>query len=115
MLLSGRAESGARVLGRKTLELMHANHLPPELLPYQSGGIPNLGLGFGLGSRVNMDPGLTGLPGSFGEFGWSGAAKTYYWVDPHESLVGVLMTQFMVGFDHPETDFRTLVYQAIDD
>ena len=115
MLLSGRAESGARVLGRKTLELMHANHLPPELLPYQSGGIPNLGLGFGLGSRVNMDPGLTGLPGSVGEFGWAGAAKTYYWVDPHESLVGVLMTQFMVGFDHPETDFRTLVYQAIDD
>jgi CubicO group peptidase (beta-lactamase class C family) len=115
MLLSGRAEDGTRLLGRKTLELMHANHLQPELLPYRSGGIPNPGWGFGLGSRVNMDPGLTALPGSVGEFGWSGAAKTYYWVDPHESLVGVLMTQFMVGFDHPEADFRTLVYQAIDD
>lgn len=115
MLLSGRAGNGTRLLGRKTLELMHTNHLQPELLPYRSGGIANPGWGFGLGSRVNMDPGLTGLPGSAGDFGWSGAAKTYYWVDPHEDLVGLLMTQFMVGYDHPEADFRTLVYQAIDD
>jgi CubicO group peptidase (beta-lactamase class C family) len=115
MLLSGRTGDGTRLLGRKTLELMHTNHLPPELLPYVSGGIPNAGWGFGLGSRVNLDPGLTGLPGSAGDFGWSGAAKTYFWVDPREELVGVLMTQFMVGFEHPDADFRTLVYQAIDD
>ena len=47
--------------------------------------------------------------------GWAGAAKTYYWVDPREELVGVLMTQYMVGFDTPEADLRALVYQAIDD
>ncbi|MCA8967288.1 MAG: serine hydrolase, partial [Planctomycetes bacterium] len=76
---------------------------------------PAPGYGFGLGSRVLLDPPATGVPGSVGEYGWAGAAKTYYWVDPAEELAAVLMTQFMIGFDLPEYDFRALVYQAIDD
>ena len=44
-----------------------------------------------------MDVAETGGPGSVGEYGWAGAAKTYYWVDPEEDLVGVFMTQYMVG------------------
>lgn len=115
MLLDGKAPDGARILGRKTLELMHTNHLVPALLPFNLAGAPVPGWGFGLGSRVAMDVGQMGVSGTVGEFGWAGAAKTYYWVDPREQLVGVLMTQFMVGFDLPENDFRALVYQAIDD
>ncbi len=115
MLLTGRAEDGTRILGRKTLELMHTNHLAPALLPYTLGGVAAPGYGFGLGSRVAMDIGQSALAGSPGEFGWSGAAKTFYWVDPVEQVVGVLMTQHMVGFDLPEADFRAVVYQAIED
>lgn len=115
MLLTGRAQDGTRILGRKTLELMHTNHLAPDLLPYVLGGAPAPGYGFGLGSRVAMDIGQSALAGSPGEFGWSGAAKTYFWVDPVEEIVGVLMTQHMVGFDLPEADFRAVVYQAIED
>ena len=54
-------------------------------------------------------------PGSVGEFGWSGAAKTHYWVDPKEEVVGLFMTQSMMSFDLPELDLRALAYQAIDD
>jgi CubicO group peptidase (beta-lactamase class C family) len=115
MLLTGNAESGTKILGRKTLELMHANHLAPALLPYSSGGVPSPGWGYGLGSRVGMDLGQMAVSGSVGEFGWAGAAKSYYWVDPKEQVVGVLMTQFMVGLTQPELDFRALVYQAITD
>ena len=115
MLLTGRAEDGTRILGRKTLELMHTNHLAPALLPYALDGVPSPGYGFGLGSRVAMDVGQSALAGSVGEFGWAGAAKTYYWVDPGEQLVGVLLTQHMLGVDLPEADFRAVVYQAIDD
>ena len=50
-----------------------------------------------------------------GEFGWSGAAKTHYWVDPQEELVGLFMTQSMMSFDLPELDLRALAYQAIED
>jgi CubicO group peptidase (beta-lactamase class C family) len=116
MLLTGKAEDGTRILGRKMLELMHTNHLAPALLPMEFCGAQTApGYGFGLGSRVAMDIGQSGLAGSPGEFGWSGAAKTYYWVDPVEEIVGVLMTQYMFGLDLPEADFRAVVYGSIDD
>ncbi len=115
MLAAGGTLDGVRVVGRKTLELMHANHLPVGLLPYELMGLPNPGMGFGLGSRVMLDVAATAGPGSAGEYGWAGAAKTYYWVDPAEDLVGLFMSQNMTGMQLAERDFRSLVYQAIDD
>ncbi len=115
MLANGGELNGARILGRKTLELMHSNFVPAGLLPLEIGGLPTPGYGFGLGSRVLMDVAQSGAPGSVGEFGWSGAAKTHYWVDPKEEIVGLFMTQSMMSFDLPELDLRALAYQAIDD
>ncbi len=115
MLAAGGTLDDVRVVGRKTLELMHANHLPVGLLPYELMGLPNPGMGFGLGSRVMLDVAATAGPGSAGEYGWAGAAKTYYWVDPAEDLVGLFMSQNMTGMQLAERDFRSLVYQAIDD
>jgi CubicO group peptidase (beta-lactamase class C family) len=115
MLANGGHLDGAQILGRKTLEFMHANVIPPELLPLEIGGMLIPGYGFGLGSRVALDVAQTGAPGSVGEFGWSGAAKTYYWVDPVEQVVGLFMTQSMLSFDDPELELRALAYQAIID
>jgi CubicO group peptidase (beta-lactamase class C family) len=115
MLANGGELNGERILGRKTLELMHSNHVPASLLPLEVGGLPLPGYGFGLGSRVLLDVAQSGAPGSVGEFGWSGAAKTHYWVDPKEELVGLFMTQSMMSFDLPEFDLRALAYQAIED
>jgi CubicO group peptidase (beta-lactamase class C family) len=115
MLLNQGELDGARILGRKITELMHMNHLPAKMLPYEIGGDPSPGYGFGLGSRVLLDVAASQLPGSVGEFGWAGAANTYYWVDPVEKMVGVLMSQNMMGFDGPEQDFRILAYQALVD
>jgi hypothetical protein len=44
-----------------------------------------------------------------------GAAKTYYWVDPKEELVGLFMAQYMTGVALPDRAMRSLTYQAIDD
>ena len=66
-----------RVIGRKTLELMHTNHLPLSFLPLQLDGLPTPGYGFGLGSRVALDVAATSKPGSVGEFGWAGAANLF--------------------------------------
>jgi CubicO group peptidase (beta-lactamase class C family) len=115
MLANGGVFEGARIIGRKTLALMHANFIPAALLPLEIGGLPLMGYGFGLGSRVAMDVAQTGSSGSVGEFGWSGAAKTHYWVDPQEQIAAVFMTQSMLSFDLPELDLRALVYQAIED
>ena len=114
MLCDGGVLDGVRVIGRKTLELMHSNHMPPALLPIEIGGMPLPGYGFGLGSRVLLDVASSGAPGSVGEFGWSGAAKTHYWVDPREKVVAVFMTQSMLSYDLPELELRALAYQALE-
>jgi CubicO group peptidase (beta-lactamase class C family) len=115
MLANAGTLDGERIIGRKTLELMHSNHVPADILPYELLGLPVPGMGFGLGSRVMLDVAETAGPGSVGEYGWAGAAKTYYWVDPAEDLVGLFMSQNMTGMQLPERDLRSLVYQAIDD
>ena len=110
MMLNGGELDGARILTRKTVELMTADHL---------GGIPftfGAGQGFGLGFFVVTDPAATGLPSSVGEYGWFGAYHSAYWVDPTENLVVVYLTQLMpAGNIDDQGKMRALVYQAILD
>jgi CubicO group peptidase (beta-lactamase class C family) len=115
MLASNGTHDGECIIGRKTLELMHSNHLPADLMPWEVLSQFNPGMGFGLGSRVMLDPAQTGGTGSVGEYGWAGAAKTYYWVDPAEELIGIFMSQYMTGILSPDRDMRSLTYQAIID
>lgn len=115
MLGNGGSLDGERVIGRKTLELIHTNHLPAAMIPWEIMGSYSPGLGFGLGSRVMVDVAASAGPGSIGEFGWAGAAKTYFWVDPREELVGVFMSQYMTGSESVDRVFRSLVCSALVD
>lgn len=118
-LLNGGRLDGARVLSRTTVAWMTADHLgrladhaltPGELLL----GVP--GYTFGLGFAVRREEGLAGTPGSAGEYTWGGFAGTYFWIDPKEELVGILMTQAPGPLRvHYRKLFRQLVYQAIAD
>lgn len=113
MLLGEGELEGVRVLSKQTVRLMFSNQLSPNLLPFAIGPEPHSGYGFGLGGRVRMDAAHCAFPGANGEFGWEGAARTSFWIDPENELVGVLMMQHMVGRDWPEREFRTLAYRAL--
>jgi CubicO group peptidase (beta-lactamase class C family) len=113
MLLNRGQCDGERIISPAIADLMHSNHLPPNLMPYSIAILPMPGYGFGLGSRVLMDPAASGLPGSAGEFGWAGAANTYFWVDPKLELVGIFMTQHMISIEPAQRDFQVLAYQAL--
>lgn len=115
-LLNRGELDGVRLLGPKTVELMTMNHLPPAVLPMTMGAEPMPGLGFGLGFSVMLDVALSGMMGSAGLYGWSGWAKTHFWVDPQEGIIGIIMPQHVYTGTHPVVvDFRTLVYQALVD
>ena len=116
MMQNGGELEGRRILGRKTVELMSTNHLAPELLPTEEGGIYKPGFGYGLGFGVLMDVGQSGTIGSNGEYNWSGAASTSFWIDPVEQLIGIQLAQFqpMSTFPNAE-DFKVAAYQAIID
>jgi CubicO group peptidase (beta-lactamase class C family) len=108
MLLAGGVLDGKRILSRKTVELMTADHL--------NGKAFRDGQGFGLGFSVVLDTGARGTLGTFGEFGWGGAYHSTYWVDPKEQLVVVYFTQLIpAGTLDDHGKLRALVYQAIVD
>jgi CubicO group peptidase (beta-lactamase class C family) len=109
MLLNGGELDGTRILGRKTVELMTANHLPP--------GMETLfpGFGYGLGVGVCVSPAESGNLGSVGQFGWGGAATTWVIIDPKEDLVTLIFAQHMLHDVDFTNRLTTLVYQAIVD
>jgi CubicO group peptidase (beta-lactamase class C family) len=72
MLLNGGELDGTRVLARKSTELMMANQLVNLAQPtMEAGG----GYGFGYGGGVRVNLGSEGVPGSLGQFGWSGPRR----------------------------------------
>jgi CubicO group peptidase (beta-lactamase class C family) len=109
MLLNRGELNGARLISRKSVELMTSNHLPLNVHPFDEPGF-----GFGLGVNVALDVAATQNLGSVGRYGWSGAASTNFWVDPQERMVGLFLTQRLEATTAID-DFRNLVYQAIID
>jgi CubicO group peptidase (beta-lactamase class C family) len=112
MLLNGGELDGVRLLGPKTVELMTTSHT----LDLNLGGAvtPVLGPGaeWGLGFKITSDVGATQLPGSKGMYGWTGIYGTFFWVDPKERLIGILMVQRYPG-PPASAPFQALTYQAI--
>ena len=116
MILNGGVLDGQRILGRKTVEAMTTNHLAPELLPMEEGGVYNPGFGYGLGFGVLMDLGQSRTLGSVGEHFWAGAATTSFWIDPVEELIAFQAAQFQpMAYHQVAEDFRVAVYQSIVD
>jgi len=112
MLLDGGTLDGRRLLSRKTIELMTADHLGPIT------GAPDLllpGHGFGLGFAVRLHAGIAPVPGSVGQYFWGGLAGTTFWVDPAEQMFALLLIQAPGQRDYYRTLFRDLVYSAFDD
>ena len=120
-MLTGAMPGGERLISRKTLALMTANHLPGGVdLPAVSKSLFSEaaydGVGFGLGFAVTTDPAKTLIPGSRGEYFWGGAASTFFWIDPVEQLTCVFMTQLLPSSTYPiRRELRTLVYSALAD
>jgi len=109
--------NGVRLLGPKTVALMTCNHLPKALLPIAfEGAEPMLGMGFGLGFGVMLNVAKTGVMGSVGDQSWGGYAETFFWIDPEEDMIAILMTQYLPSQTYPiRIEYRTSVYQALID
>lgn len=108
---------GVRILGRKTVERMRQNHLPPALLPVRfEFSEPYYGLGFGFGVSPMLDITQSGIMGSNGDHGWGGYAETVFWIDPQEDMIVINMTQCIPSGYHPIRKLlRSAVYQALVD
>jgi CubicO group peptidase (beta-lactamase class C family) len=118
MLRQGGQHKGYQLLGRRTLELMTANHLlgGQSLAQMALGAFSetaNAGVGFGLGFASTLDEVASASVGA-GDFYWGGRASTLFWVDPEEDLQVIFMTQLI-----PSSTFnfrgqlKNIVYGAL--
>jgi CubicO group peptidase (beta-lactamase class C family) len=118
MLLNGGVLDGERVMSRSTIKLMTSDHLGSRpIAPTPGGqGLAATTYTFGLGFAVRPSDGLAPVPGSAGDFNWLGYACTWFWVDPTEQIVAVLMVQEPGPLSlYHRTLLKQLVYQAIAD
>jgi len=120
MFANGGQLDGVRVISRKTIDLMTADHLPPDIVmgddmwrleAFEPSG--RMGQGFGLGFAVRNEQGRNPLPGSPNDYFWGGAWGTYFWHDPRERMYVVFMMQSPASRLPYRYLLRDLVYQAL--
>jgi CubicO group peptidase (beta-lactamase class C family) len=110
MLLNHGELDGELILGRKTVDLMRMNHLPEGR--YMDEDLK--AQGFGLGGYVLLHPERHTANGSVGNFGWGGAANTFFWIDFVEEMIPIIMIQYQPFMPFPIEDmYKNLVYQAL--
>ncbi len=104
MMLNGGELDGVRLLSRKTVELMTADHV----------GELNPSSGFGLGFGVTRSLREAGELTSVGAYRWGGFWYTTFFIDPAEKLIGVCLVQLYPSGKATLNDkFEALAHQAI--
>ena len=95
MLRDGKTIDGQVILSAGMWNLMHKTRVSFPNNTFRINDEPFCGYGWNLIGRVMENVGEAQYTTSLGEFGWSGAAATYFWVDPIRDVTGCLMTQYI--------------------
>jgi CubicO group peptidase (beta-lactamase class C family) len=107
MLANGGHLEGVRILSRKSVELIGADHIRGLKGPID-------GHGWGLGVTVRNDLGGVNQHGSVGDYWWGGFGGTSFIIDPTEQLVAVRMSQAPASRGYYNRAFRNFVYSALE-
>ena len=121
MLLTGKTQNGKKILSNSSLNNMVKNHIDKNLLPLEIKTFGNNlnsrndsePYGWGLGFRVMLDIDKNNKLGSSGEFGWSGAASTFFLVDKKNNLTALLMTQVFNSDMKARDDLFNYIYKKV--
>ena len=114
MMLNGGELDGARIVSRKTIDLITSVVVENDESTFLQTATP--GYGYALGVAVREDLAAAGLPGTLGEYFWGGAADTYFFIDPTEQLIGLFFTQvYPAGSYSLRESLQTFTYQALID
>jgi CubicO group peptidase (beta-lactamase class C family) len=106
MIRRGGEIDGVRILSPRAVELMATNQVGTLHSPS--------GLGFGYGFQTTDRYGANGME-SVGSFGWGGAYRTTYRIDPKAHMVSVMMIQMLPNTSGIAERFSATLYQALLD
>jgi CubicO group peptidase (beta-lactamase class C family) len=108
MMLNGGELNGARVLKAETVATMTKNQLGKiRIMPGNSQ------MGYGFGVLSEEDKNGQNDPAGVGTFAWGGAYGTYFWVDPKNELVAVVMAQVFPNDFTLSVEIKKAVYAAM--
>ena len=96
MLVNEGELDNQRILSPESIRIMSTNSLRDELnLGGTATRAGQAGQGFGVDFAVIFDPNKANSPQGAGTYYWSGAAGTWFWVDPTEDmfLIGMIQAQ----------------------
>ena len=120
MLHSGKSKEGREIISKDTIDYMTTNLLNPSFFPIEIASVGTVKdqnyvndldpYGWGLGFRTLMDSTRNNNLGTKGEFGWAGAASTYFLVDSKKEISAVLMTQVLNGDPSLKNHFYKFIY-----
>ena len=117
MLRNGGELNGERILSPRTLKLMTCNHLPGDIAsmgPATWAETSFEGVGFSLLGSIILDPAIAQASAQIGDYGWGGAAGTFFWVSPVDDMVVILFTQLLPSSALPvRKELRALVHGAL--
>ena len=120
MMLDGGIYNGHRVLEAATVKEMMSDQMDPDdkfLFPWL-GGETNASFGYGGSVQIRTNPTQEATQGKAeGQWGWGGAARTNFWIDPKNDAFGIIMLQYFGQADPELHDrFQALAYaQTRDD
>ncbi len=97
MLRNGGILDGERILKPETVKMIMSDQLP-KAVKYRDG------YGHGLSGEYKFEN---------GEYSWSGAASTNFWIDPEKDLIIITYTQMMPTTKEYANKFKDLIYKAI--
>lgn len=120
MLVDEGELDGARILSPESVRIMRTNSLRDELnLGGNSQRSGQAGVGFGVDFAVISDPDAANSPHGPGTYYWSGAAGTWFWIDPTEDmfLLGMIQAQGPRRPDAPNMRnlARDIIYDSLTD
>ncbi|MDT7837716.1 serine hydrolase domain-containing protein [Aquabacterium sp. OR-4] len=104
----------AALLRPATLAALYTDQLPPGRCVRFANQGAIAALGFGLAGAVSRTASPLVPAAAVGELQWGGLAGTHWFIHPGRRLLGVLMTQRMMGFWNPFWFlYRQRVYEAL--
>lgn len=120
MLVNEGELDGQKILSPESVRIMRTNSLRDELnLRGTATRAGQAGQGFGVDFAVIYDPKRANSPQSPGTYYWSGAAGTWFWVDPVEDmfLIGMIQAQGerRPGAANMRNVARDIIYDSLVD
>ena len=114
MFINDGELDGARIISQQSIDMMRSNTLRDGLLLRGTESSPGqAGQGFGVDFAVIFAPVAADSPQGEGTYYWSGAAGTWFWIDPVHNMYFIGMIQSQGGNRPGAANMRDIAVDII--